>query len=342
MIFKENLYISKAGLNSLLIFGILPFFLYAGFSVASYLLFVLYLFVLERIYARNVLIFLLVSLFSYIFVVHGPLYSQFSPEVLASAINTTFAFFLLLLSPWLKMNVVSKENIYADLLIVIFLGVSLVLQVPGVKAEAALQIGSFTFALYFTVSRNIFRKLFLVFMTVVGGGRMILAGAVYGLVMFRWPRAHKVLSLGFLILASVLATSGILFVYLNDYLVSLQDQGVYLKGRTGFWLSLLESNATLFGNGAGTSLQKITSLMNFHQLPHNDYLRIYVDYGLILFIAFLYSLWKNSLSGPHQLFATSVLAAFMLTGNPLSFPTVIVSYLLVLNCRPVEGARRLL
>ena len=342
MVFKENLYISKAGLNCLLIFGVLPFFLYAGFSVASYLLFVLYLFVLERVRARNVLIFLLVSLLSYIFVVHGPLYSQFSSEVLASAINTTFAFFLLLLSPWLKMNIVSKENIYTDLLIVIFLSVSLVLQIPGVKAEAALQIGSFTFALYFAVSQNIFRKLFLISGVVIGGGRMILAGAVYGLVMFRWPKTHKILSLNLLILASVLTASGILFAYLNDYLVSLRDQGIYLKGRTGFWLSLLESNATLFGNGAGTSLQKITSLMNFNQLPHNDYLRIYVDYGLILFIAFLYSLWRNSLNGPHQLFATSVLAAFMLTGNPLSFPTVIVSYLLVLSCHPMKGAKRLL
>lgn len=261
---------------------------------------------------------------------------------LLAAVNATFAFFLLLLSPWLRMNIRIEENRFTDLFIIAFLVASLALQIPGIKSEAALQLGSFTFALYFAMSQNLFRRSCLAFVTVAGGGRSIMAGAVYGFAMNRshkLHRLHKLLSLSLIVLISTLAVHGFLFVYFEEYLLALRDQGEYLKGRTGFWLSLLQIKSTLFGNGAGTAFQNIISLMDSKQLPHNDYLRIHVDYGLVMFILFLFSLWLNSLRGAHQLFATSVLAAYLLTGNPLSFPTVIVSYLLVMNSRPTGASQ---
>ena len=111
----------------------------------------------------------------------------------------------------------------------------------------------------------------------------------------------------------------------------MRDQDIFLKGRTGFWLSLLEFNTSMFGYGAGTSINVLTLLLDKFGLPHNDFLRISVDYGLIPFVIILFSLWKNSLRGSLQLFATSIITFYMMTVNPLSFPKVIVSYLLVLN-----------
>ncbi len=312
--------------------------MYSGVAIASYLL--LFVYLILGMSVRNGLILLLAVSLCFIFVSWSPFLSQTWSMGLVTALNATFAFFLLLLSPWLKMNIHIEENKIVDLIIVVFLVASLALQMPGIKSEAALQIGSFTFALYFAVSQNLFRKLCLASVVVIGGGRAIIAGAVYGFAMNHSHKLHMILSMILLVLIATMAILGVLFVYLEEYLLTLRDQDIFMKGRTGFWLSLLETNATLLGNGAGASIQSLFFLTESYHLPHNDYLRIYVDYGLILFILILYSLWKNSLRGSHQLFATSVLAVYLLTGNPLSFPTVIISYLLVLNSQPIRIMRR--
>jgi len=323
--------INKVTLNSLVIFGCIPMLLYSGFSMAAY--FILFFYLIPNLNFQNVSLLVLASLLCMIYFYKGPLSNQpWETEQLA-AINTTFAFFLLLLSPWIKTSILIEESIVTDVAVIIFLAVSLALAFLGKYPGAAIQIGSFTWALYFAISNKIPRKVFLALAIVIGGGRSIILGGLYGLVMSRWPKLHKHVSFSFLVVVSAMAILGFLFFYLQEYLHYLRGQGIFMKGRTGFWLSMLDVKSTMLGHGAGESVKTMMVLTDTFRLPHNDYLRVYVDYGLVLFVFFLFSLWKNSLRGVNQLIATSILVFYMLTGNPLSFSTVIVSYILILNCQ---------
>jgi hypothetical protein len=239
----------------------------------------------------------------------------------------------------LRFDVRFEESLVTDLAVLAYMAIAAVETAIRPDALAAIQIGSFTFALYFATSRGVLRRIVVAAAVVAAGGRAILAGAVYGWLMRARRRLHAAISTPVFLAIVVLTTTGLIFVYLQDFLVLLQSRGIHMKGRTAYWLTLLGLDPTLLGAGAGAAVAQLTTLTEVFRLPHNDYLRAYVDYGIVVFLATVFALWRNSLRGGVPLFASAVLALYMLTGNPLSFATVIVAYILALNAHS-PGAPR--
>ena len=106
-----------------------------------------------------------------------------------------------------------------------------------------------------------------------------------------------------------------------DWLTHLQETGTHLKGRTGFWLNLISNSPiSFFGMGSGYSVDTTTQYLGIYQLPHNDYLRVIYDYGILGAIIFCRAFYVMGIG--RNLYAF-MFAAFCITGNPLTFPSAV-------------------
>lgn len=326
--------IRKSQLNGLLVYGVLPYTMIFGVTYLSYIL-VFYYMLFQGAIFRNSLILILSITFTGVYVYYGPHSKTLSDPYLLASINTSLALSLLLLSPFVKINSKFSSSVYSDFLILVFIVVCLVNKMLGntlgFNGDALLQIGGFTFVLYYVCVGKSPQLIKFFIAAIVSGGRSIIAGAFYGLLMGKYRQLHYWITLVLLITLLILLFSGMLVTFFQDYLQGLSDQGILLKGRTGFWLAVLGNNFTFWGHGAGTSLQTMIETFGIAHQPHNDYARIYTDFGSLLFATLLFILRKNSLESFNGLFSSSVLALFLATGNPLSFATAISAYLMVVT-----------
>jgi hypothetical protein len=334
---RATLRVSWAQILTFVTFGVLPFTVLLGGTSTAYLV-LLALFV-TRIRVRNLLVLVAVAAGCIYYVGRGPFADNPGTLEFLNALNTTIGMLLLVLSPWLKFDVRLEQSLLTDLAVVAYMAIAAVAMTIRPNTIAAIQIGSFTFALYFAMSRGALRRIVVAAAVVLAGGRAILAGATYGWLMMTRRRLHALLSTPLFLAIVVLGATGLIFVYLQDFLVLLQSRGIQMKGRTAYWLTLLGLDPTLLGSGAGAAVAQLTTLTEVFRLPHNDYLRVYVDYGVVVFLATIFALWRNSLRGGVPLFASAVLALYMLTGNPLSFATTIVAYIVAQNA-VAPGASR--
>lgn len=126
------------------------------------------------------------------------------------------------------------------------------------------------------------------------------------------------------------------------------DVSINLTGRTVIWARTFTSimDAPLLGQGAGSIQEYLQSTNSFLAHPHNDYLRIWHDYGLFglcIFLAgilrfIIYGL-KNLLSGIPQLEKLSLLyllllfsyLAIMITDNNLIFVYINIPFGILLG-----------
>ncbi|MGB1055464.1 MAG: hypothetical protein ACPGYM_00920 [Flavobacteriales bacterium] len=182
-------------------------------------------------------------------------------------------------------------------------------------SEALFQISCISIVYYLGAAG---KRGFLYSLTVLllSGARAIAAGwFIFKGAMRLNPRRWKVLCF------AAIPTLFVLFVNSSDWLISLQNSGTYLKGRTGYWLNLVtNSPISVFGSGSGYSADMTSQFLDRFQLPHNDYLRVIYDYGILGVVIFCRSLFILDTS--RNLYAF-LFAVFCITGNPLSFPSAI-------------------
>jgi O-antigen ligase len=163
---------------------------------------------------------------------------------------------------------------------------------------------------------------------------------VLGWTLMRGRRLARLIILPTLAIAAYFLLRGDTFGDIRSFLEDLRANGTLMKGRTAYWLALTANEPTLFGNGAGSAALLIEARIGQFQLPHNEYLRVFSDYGTIPLLALIIVLARNAVSKEaHKRLGTLLLAFYMLTGNPLSFPTVIVSYLLIMNSDIIRRGR---
>ena len=289
---------------------------------------------------RNFLLLAGAAIMAFLLVRASPAHAELSFQMWANTFNTTVSMLLILFSPLFRLDFRLSPSRYADIGIITFLAVGLALSHLADAPKAWLQIGSFSIVLYVFISDTLARRIIGTSAALIGGARIIFVGIVLGFVLVhrRWV-AHLT---ALLLLAT--ATYGLLYVVTFDdiqtFLGELRSDGILMKGRITYWLALTMNEPTLFGNGAGSALLLIEAHIGQFQLPHNDYLRVFTDYGAIPLMAIVIVLARNGLRKEvHKRLGTVLLAFYMLTGNPLSFPTVVVSYLLFVNTTLVPPAR---
>jgi len=330
---NEAWLLSKGKREAIVIFGIFPYTMIFGATYLCYI-YLIYKAFFVRPSRFNMLLMLFVAAFCSIYVYAGVDYIASGVSALG-AVNVSLAVGFLLISFLFKSKIDIESCFIVDILIFTFYLVCMVnLLFPnifGFESYALMQIASFNVALYLMVVRGWGRRLSLFLHVVLGGGRSIIAGVVMGVILSKLPKVsmlHKNLArLAFIAVVSLLC-SGVIISIFQDYLQTLAWKGVFLKGRTGFWLALLDKELSYLGHGAGASAYAVYEKIGIFHQPHNDLLRVYTDYGLLILCALLFSFFMNCLKGSYALYATLVLVAFMATGNPLSFATAISCYML--------------
>jgi O-antigen ligase len=109
----------------------------------------------------------------------------------------------------------------------------------------------------------------------------------------------SVLTAGIMYIAVVYVQALHARFFSGDVSLKIGGLSINASGRMRFWAALLSSwwKSPWIGNGAGSSMQAIVFSTNFKQQPHNDYLRLLHDYGLIGFalwsFGFFGLLWRT-------------------------------------------------
>ena len=198
------------------------------------------------------------------------------------------------------------------------------------------------------------------------------AAFVTGCVLFALARLKPKSILGFarvvtgLVVAAALLWAGITFIQpLHDRffpthgdLVQVGGYTFSATGRTELWSLTWHQfeQSPWIGHGAGASEEFLTALGGADH-PHNDYLRLLVDYGIlgtalwtlgiVLIVTGLYRGWRRSdaardLTARTQLWAMLSVAAFlatMITSNPLVYMHVLGPLGLIVGVALATSAR---
>ncbi len=322
--------INRAQLNVVIVHVLVPLPLLLGSSILAYIFLFWRIFRTGRI--RNLALILGAIAAAWLLVNKSLAFDSLTPQMRLNAFNMAFSLVLIILSPLFRIHFPVAPSRYADTIIFLFLIVLATMLYVDVGNAAIVQLASFSVALYIFTGDTTFRRLLGASALILAGARMLMIAAAVALLLFRSYRLALICGASGLIAAIVFAPQAELWLFLQDILEGMRADGNLYKGRVNLWLTLLANDLTFFGHGAGSALLALEARVGEFHLPHNDYLRIYTDFGVVTILlvlsVFSYNATRQAM---HQRLSTALLALFMVSGNPLSFPTVIVSYLLVMN-----------
>ncbi|MEM6857058.1 MAG: hypothetical protein AAF559_04230 [Pseudomonadota bacterium] len=324
--------IKIAQLNAFVVFALLPWLTFFAPALLAYGLLV-GLLVLNRKFIALLLFFTAAGA-AYALVEASPVREILSPEQSLNAYNSTFGWLIVLSLLFLKQDIALQATRLVDALMLAFAITGLsAYYVFGIDVEAIIQIMGLTFAPYFAISQRHDQRIMVAAYMFLSGGRANALGFILAVVWDQFRYLRAVLSLPALIGLLALVASGSAAVLAYEYLQDLQNQAVYMKGRTAFWIGLLENPPDAIGAGAGYSLLVIEQIAGFFQLPHNDWLRVYSEFGYIGLITTLLAVVLLSQRGDVTRFATVVLGVSMVFDNTLSYPTAMAAYFIVCQSR---------
>ncbi len=323
----------KPEINALFIFGFLPWIMYSGYAILSYGLLLFVLLINNKLFSAISVCVL--AVLTYFIVQSSPLFDALHGQQVLNSYNFTFGLFITILAFFTQLHIPIRTNRLIDILLWGFLGVTLAFLISGRDVSSIYQISSFIISAYLVLANTLDRKIFTVLFVFGAGARSIAAGFVTAWMWEKFKILRSALAWPILLLLILIVGSGAIFAVISEALSDLRSEGIFLKGRTTYWLALLETKPGFFGGGIGTSLLAIEKILGGYQLPHNDWLRIYTDYGVIALVLVIFALFKVSQRNYPSRIATVVLIFYMLTGNPLSFPPVITAFFLVSNSRSV-------
>ena len=192
--------------------------------------------------------------------------------------------------------------------------------------------------------RKILMDLWLITVGAIGEARSVVGGYIVGrLLESIHTKSVKTISYG--LLAGVLVIVFFYSLELIEFVISsyteFQEAGLYFKGRTAFTLAILQSvdEITLFGAGAGYTPTMMGALFDDQLQLHNDYMRLLLDYGLIVFCAVIIIIVRQAYSQPKGFTAIIMFCTFMFTGNPISFSIAILPAILALSSNRSKPVR---
>lgn len=325
-------------INGLLIFGFLPTTALFLPAVSFYLL-LLGLFFINRQYS-NILGFLIALTLSFLVVEFSLNKESLSLQQYFNSLNFCVALFLIpLVLLELHYNYLSVSSITSAFMLAVGFFGGLLLLIDEHTFKGIVQILAFNFAAYFCLADKTRRRLYVFVYLIMSGARAVFSGLLFAYIVGRFKFARSLVSLPVFLSALLLLGSGVAALKLNELLLGLQADQIALKGRTGIWLALLQTSPGWFGNGVGYALLETEAAVSYFQLPHSDWLRIWVDFGILGVIATLVCLFVISRKSGSALVMSIVLGVYMLVGNPLSFPTVIVTYFFVCQTRSFRNMR---
>lgn len=316
-------------LNGFLLFGLVPWIMVSGLGIAAYGILVAILLINSRLFTIAIVV--SSALFAYLLLHYSPQTTFLSPTQINNSYNTNFAWLLVLVSAFASSRIPLRANLLTDVSLWIFLVYTIARNFFHDGYDGILQIASYTVALYMLFADTRQRKIISVLFVALSGARTITASFILALFLNRFRQLRAALSTPILIALIIAIVTGSVVAVGYDFLIGLREQHIFLEGRTNFWIALIETNPGLLGHGAGEALLKVEEVLGRYQLPHNDWLRLYTDFGLIGVLLTLASIFLSFSRNDTARFATIILAFYMITGNPLSFPTVIVSFFVV--CR---------
>lgn len=116
--------------------------------------------------------------------------------------------------------------------------------------------------------------------------------------------------------------------------------------RLSYWLALLDSHINsgwghiLFGQGGGATLQGRAVFDFMSQDPHNDFLRVFIEFGVVGVLGILGALLVAILRRPLKLVSAIILFGPMLAGNSLvSFPVMLIILLVLKGIANIGNQR---
>ena len=320
--------ISLPELNAFVIFCLFPWISLGVPALFGYPI-ILALMVLNRKWVPFIAMIACLA-FALLFVYWSPIRLSLTDQQFGNAINTSFGWLLILVISLLKPTFLIRPNQYTVAGIFGFTVISTIRVIFfWLEYKAVVQIMGITVAMFFAFADRPNQKLLVVFYLVMSGGRANLAGFALAWLWDRAKYLRTALSVPAFIGLVALVISGSAFTLGLEQLEALREQQILMKGRTNFWIGLLGSEPGLFGNGAGSSLKVIEQIQGSFQLPHNDWLRIYADFGTAGVVVTIVAMFRILLRKGPARFATIVLAASMVFDNTLSYPTAMTAYFLV-------------
>ncbi|HOI28593.1 MAG TPA: hypothetical protein PLZ15_02450 [Melioribacteraceae bacterium] len=208
--------------------------------------------------------------------------------------------------------------------------------------ESPLAFSFGLFFLYFMHKRNYKFLLIAAFFTIFSYKRIVLAGVIvsaavyYLLTKADLLKAKKIIvnfALGINLLVLILL---ILFAngYFNQIIFDLTGipPNLFTKGRLAIFGSIINNpeNNVIFGIGLGkTSAILKESILFDVNLMHSDLLKIYMEFGIIVYILFIYVLYKNLTISVISISLAVYMNILFLTDNVwIYFPTQFIFLLL--------------
>ncbi len=300
-------------------------------------LILIFICLLNRNFEVLVFLFLCMILTLLIVFSFSPVSYNSDPRIFANALNTTFSFLIIIFSSFFKLKKIQLDRSpFLDFLVISLSVLTLLFIIifqSSVDVGAIPQILAFSFAGYLSFAPNLFIVACILGATLIISARAILIGAIVGWIFSCLRSKLRAWLIG-------IVSTIILFIFLNydvvqisiDLLSSLREIGVFFKGRVNWWLYTLAQGSSFMGNGPGFSVMFLSDLHleSSMILPHNDFIRVYSDYGIFGFFMLLISLILHSLKSSSNFFIVVLLSCFLLTGNPLSFPTVVITFLVII------------
>ncbi len=205
-----------------------------------------------------------------------------------------------------------------------------------------------------TFHRNLQPLLYgvLVILLLTGTRGAILASLIVLAPLWQYPKTIKHW------VATFIAVAGIIFAVMwagggiySRSVSELSGETFNTSGRTIAWAYFVEENkdTPLFGKGLG-AVTELTAAepgnnLSFFKTPHNEYIRYYVDLGILFGAIFLISLimfLATPPTGPRKYAGWTVLAfsVYSITDNTLSTPQFAVPFMLVMlawHSRPPQN-----
>lgn len=316
-------------------FALSPWLLAVGLTWVVTILGLIYLLLVSR---RNAKLIVTCCVVAAGFFVISP-YSLGSTQIMLSALLVSLHVSLIVAGPFLRMNIEPARNTWVlhlsyGLFFLLFFATG------DLLPKAAMQISLFPYLSYVSLYGRAFKvflkDLWMLALLVLGSARSILGGFIVGRLLGSIPAAftRPIFYAGLILVASgsIIFREDLINVLTLGY-EALKAAGYLLKGRTIFALALLKNTESieLLGAGAGYTMSVMTSSFDSHANLHNDVLRTLFDYGLIALLLVMTVLVRHLFLATKGFVVVAMFLAFMLTGNVLSYSTVVIPLLFALS-----------
>jgi hypothetical protein len=243
----------------------------------------------------------------------------------------TFAFFLEII-----MKNASLQDIYTDLTLNIITD-------SDRKLESSISLMSGFYALFFLHKKQYKLFIFAIILTILGGKRIAIGGTAISLLMFYYLNRRgivlKYLNEKRIKILICLCVCVVLYMWYSFYSGEYDDvisdivgmsTDQFTQGRlfiaSSFFESIPDKTSSLIGYGVGYVENVLYYKVGYEVPFHNDFFRIYLEFGLIFFIIWFLLILKYVSVNSLAFSAFTLLFILIQTDNVLMYENVMYSF----------------